>query len=87
MTEQESSTHRSLTQLCRRLLDIDPEHSKEKGCPAHYAAFPMIEAWVKSGEPVPQVISSMLGANGQDRACEIIEIQYLAQKYLTDSGG
>ncbi len=84
MPTPQEMTELSFRQLCKRLLDVDPECSVNKGCPAHYVAFPMLNAWLETheGEDVPEIVRRMEASDGQGRSCEIDEIQYHAKKFL-----
>ena len=84
---EEEDMNRSLGQLCRRILDIDRQCSREKGCPADYAAFPMVEAWLKARGlknfvDAPETIRRILTTGGDGRAWEIDDIQQYAREFL-----
>ena len=86
LTEEEK-VELSFRYLCRRLLDIDPECRGVKGCPFHFAAWPMIQSWLvdrsdELPEQVAQTVQRMRAAHGQGRSCEFGEIKCLAEKYL-----
>lgn len=79
-------------QLCRRILDVDEDCDRVKGCPYHIVVVPMLHGWRKrQTDDIPaaveETLQRMLMVDGQGRWCEYPEVSDLAEEFLRRSGG